>query len=116
MPHPNLISILPDLLRSNPKNQVFLVPRVNTVEGLTEEHISKWNWRVDKRGWVNFPDFQTRIWKKEGNIRWYGKVHERLVNFNTYTTLPEDEIYSLLHHKNIERQENQNNLYDTLQG
>ena len=116
MPHPNLISILPDLLRNNPKNQVFLVPRVNTVEGLTEEHIKKWNWRVDKRGWVNFPDFQTRIWKKEGNIRWYGKVHERLVNFNTYTTLPEDEIYSLLHHKNIERQENQNNLYDTLQG
>lgn len=116
MPHTNLIKVLPDILRSNPKNQVFLVPRVNTVDGITEEHIQRWKWRVDKRGWINFPDFQTRIWKKEGNIRWYGKVHERLVNFNTYTTLPEDEIYSLYHHKDIIRQEKQNKFYDELQG
>ena len=115
LPHSNLIKVLPDIIQSNPKNEVFLVPRVNTVDGLTEEHLQKWRWRVDKRGWVNFPDFQTRIWKKEGRIRWYGKVHERLVNFNTYTNLPEDEIYSLIHHKDIDRQEKQNNLYNTLQ-
>ena len=115
IPHINLINILPELIRNNPKNEVFLIPRVNTVTGLTEEHTQKWGWRVDRRGWVNFPDYQTRLWKKEGRIRWYGKVHERLVNFNTYTSLPEDEIYSLYHHKDIVRQEKQNNLYDELQ-
>jgi hypothetical protein len=114
LPHPNLIRTLPDILKHNPKNQVFLVPRVNTVEGITEEHIQKWRWNIDKRGWVNFPDFQTRIWKKEGNVRWFGKVHERLVNFHTYTNLPAEEIYSLYHHKDISRQEKQNNLYKEL--
>lgn len=116
MPHVDLIHILPEILISNPKNEVFLVPRVNTVDGLTEEHIKKWRWNVNSKGWINFPDFQTRIWKKEGRIRWYGKVHERLVNFNTYTNLPEDETFSLHHYKDINRQEKQNDLYDELQG
>lgn len=116
LPHINLIRMLPEIINRNPKNEVFLVPRVNTVDGLTDEHIQKWRWRVDKRGWVNFPDFQTRIWKRESRISWYGKVHERLVNFNTYTNLPEDETFSLYHHKDITKQEKQNNFYDELQG
>lgn len=114
VPHINLINNLPEILKYNPKNEVFLVPRVNTVEGITEDHISQWKWKVNKKGWVNFPDLQTRIWKREGKIRWYGKVHERLVNFNTYTNLPEDEVFSLYHHKDISRQEKQNNFYNNL--
>jgi hypothetical protein len=115
MPHTNLINYLPTILEANPKNEVFLISRVNTVEGLTEEHIKKWGWNVNSKGWVNFPDAQTRIWKREGRIRWYGKVHERLVNYNTYTNLPEDETFSLIHHKDIKKQEKQNNYYDELQ-
>ena len=115
MPHTNLINYLPTILEANPKNEVFLISRVNTVEGLTEDHIKKWGWNVNSKGWVNFPDTQTRIWKREGRIRWYGKVHERLVNYNTYTNLPEDETFSLIHHKDIKKQEKQNNYYDELQ-
>jgi hypothetical protein len=115
IPHLNLINYLPTIIDANPKNEVFLVSRVNTVEGLTDEHIKKWKWNVNSKGWVNFPDSQARIWKRESRIRWYGKVHERLVNYNTYTNLPEDESFSLIHHKNIDRQEKQNNYYDELQ-
>ena len=115
LPHVNLITSLPEILKHNPKNEVFLVSRVNTVEGLTEEHINKWRWNVDKRGWVNFPDYQTRIWKKNEKIKWYGKVHERLIGYNTYTDLPPDEAYALHHPKTIDRQEKQNNLYEELQ-
>lgn len=115
MPHTNLINYLPTILESNPENEVFLISRVNTVEGLTEDHIKKWGWNVNSKGWVNFPDTQTRIWKREGRIRWYGKVHERLVNYNTYTNLPEDETFTLIHHKDIKKQEKQNNYYDELQ-
>lgn len=115
MPHLNLINYLPTIIDANPKNEVFLVSRVNTVEGLTDEHIKKWKWNVNSKGWVNFPDSQARIWKRESRIRWYGKVHERLVNYNTYTNLPEDESFSLIHHKDIDRQEKQNNYYEQLQ-
>ena len=115
MPHTNLINYLPTILESNPENEVFLISRVNTVEGLTEDHIKKCGWNVNSKGWVNFPDTQTRIWKKEDRIKWYCKVHERLVNYKTYTNLPEDETFSLIHHKDIKKQEKQNNYYDELQ-
>lgn len=115
VPNRNLISMLPTILKSNPKNEVYLVPRINTVDGLTKDHIEQWGWSVNSIGWVNFPDLQTRIWKKDVRIRWVGKVHERLSNYRTFSDLPADEIYCLYHPKGIERQEKQNSFYQKLQ-
>jgi hypothetical protein len=117
LPSQMLIDILPQLLESNPDNEIYLVPRVNTVEGLTPEHIQKWGWRVNKKGWVNFPDYQTRIMKNIPEIKWINKVHERLDGFKSYAALPLDmgfEDCYLIHPKTIERQEKQNNYYNTL--
>jgi hypothetical protein len=109
-----LISNLPNMLKSNPDNEVYLVPRVNTVSGLTQEHITKWRWNVDKQGRVNWPDYQWRIWKNKPEIKWVNKVHEKLEGFKTYAPLPQSPELALQHPKTIERQEKQNNYYDTL--
>ena len=109
-----LISNLASLLEQNPTVEMFLVPRINTVEGLIQEHIDKWNWNVDKQGRVNFPDYQSRIMKNIPEIKWIGKVHERMVGTSTYAFLPAEDHWCLIHPKTIERQEKQNNLYDTL--
>ena len=117
IPSSMLIEILPQLLEANPDNEVYLIPRVNTVEGLTQEHIQKWGWRVNEKGWVNFPDYQWRVWKNIPEIKWINKVHERLDGFKTYSALPLDmgfENCYLLHPKTIKRQEKQNQLYDTI--
>jgi hypothetical protein len=113
-PHKSLLTALPVILAANPTNEVYLVPRVNTVEGLTEGHIAKWGWNVDDKGWVNYPDYQWRIWKNKPEIRWKNKVHEVLEGFKTYAPLPSKEELSLYHPKNIKRQEKQNNYYATL--
>ena len=109
-----LIESLPYILEVNQELDVLLVPRVNTVEGLTQEHIQKWGWNVNSEGWVNWPDYQWRIYRNTPEIKWVNKVHERLDGFKEYTTLPMEEDYSLYHPKTIERQERQNNYYDTL--
>jgi hypothetical protein len=114
LPHCDLIANLPSVLENNPDNEVYLVPRVNTVEGLTNEHISKWRWNVNDKGWVNWPDYQWRIWKNKPEIKWVNKVHEKLEGYKTFAPLPELEEYSLSHPKTIERQEKQNKFYDTL--
>jgi len=93
---------------------VILVPRVNTVEGLTQEHIQKWGWNVNEKGWVNFPDPQWRIYKNKKSIRWENKVHEKLVGYNTISNLPWAEEFSFYHPKEIQRQERQNDYYETL--
>jgi hypothetical protein len=114
IPHQVLLDHLPEILGNNPDNEVYLVPRVNTVEGLTDEHIKKWGWNVDDKGWVNYPDYQWRIWKNKPEIKWKNKVHEVLEGFKTYAPIPPTEQLSLYHPKTIDRQEKQNNYYDTL--
>jgi glycosyltransferase involved in cell wall biosynthesis len=112
---PDLIVNMEALLEANSDKDLILVPRINTVEGLTESHIQKWRWNVNEKGWVNFPDVQTRIYKnKPEQIGWSGKVHERIGGFENYTNFPLEEIYCIKHPKTIERQEKQNNYYDTL--
>ena len=109
-----LVQHLPAIIESNPDNEVYLVPRVNTVEGLTQEHIQKWRWNVNESGWVNWPDYQWRVWKNKPEIKWVNKVHEKLEGFKTYSTLPQEPEFSLKHPKDIERQENQNAYYESL--
>ena len=113
-PSEDLIQALPEIIELNPEMDIYLVPRVNTVEGLTPEHIAKWGWNVTDTGWVNWPDFQWRIWRNVPEIKWVNKVHERLDGFKTYTMLPDVEYFALYHPKTIEKQEKQNNLYNTL--
>ena len=93
---------------------VILVPRVNTVAGLTDEHIQKWRWNVNSDGWVNWPDMQWRLYKNSSDIKWINKVHEQLDGFKTISHLPPQEELALHHPKTIERQEKQNEYYDTL--
>jgi len=113
IPHEVLVDYLPQLLNDNPVDIIF-VPRINTVEGLTQEHIDKWKWKVDDNGWVNFPDYQTRIYKNTEDITWMNKVHERITGYDTFSNFPAEETWCLYHPKQIDRQEKQNEFYDTI--
>ena len=111
---PGLLQNLHVILAANPQVDLFHVPRINLVEGLTDEHINQWGWTVNDDGWVMWPDFQTRLYKNKPEILWAGKVHERIGGFDKFAHLPEDEIYAIIHRKQIERQEEQNALYDQI--
>lgn len=113
-PHKSLLTNIPAIIESNDTNEVYWVPRINTVEGLTEDDINNWHWKVSDKGWVNFPDPQMRIYKNSSDITWKNKVHERLDGYNTYAMLPQSESYCLYHPKDIKRQRKQNDYYDTL--
>ena len=113
IPHENLINILPKMVETNDVDLVW-VPRVNTVEGLTDEHCVKWGWRVTKLGWVNYPDYQARIFRNSPEIKWTKPVHEHITGCKTYAHLPPQEKLSLYHHKTIDKQEKQNKLYEDI--
>jgi arylsulfatase A-like enzyme len=114
IPHEYLIESLPEILETNSEVEVYVVPRVNTVEGLTSEHIAKWGWHVNENGWVNWPDYQWRIYKNTPDIQWKNKVHEVIEGYKTMAQLPAYEDLALYHPKTIDRQEKQNNFYSTL--
>lgn len=105
-----LIKNLANILKGN-DIELFYIPRINIVNGITEEHIQKWGWKVNENGWINFPDVQGRLYKNKQSIFWNGNVHEKIVGFTSYSIFPLDEVYCIKHIKEIERQERQNNLY-----
>ena len=113
-PSENILHHLPLVLESNPVD-LFVVPRVNTVTGLTQDHIMKWGWRVDEHKRINWPDYQTRIVRNNKEMMWVGKVHEKIVGFKTISHFPFDnEDWCLYHPKDIIRQEKQNQFYNTI--
>lgn len=116
IPKESLIRGIKSYLSEKWKDDVVMVPRINIVNGVTEEHINKWDWEVNADGYINFPDYQYRIFKLNKGIIWENKVHERLRNYKAIVSLPStDYSMCLLHIKEIEKQEEQNSFYSTIQ-
>ena len=113
IPHETLMEQIHTILEMNEVDLIWL-PRINTVEGLSQDHIDKWGWKVTEKDWVNFPDYQSRVFRNDEKIKWERKVHEQITGCKTYAHLPPHEELSLYHHKTIEKQEQQNELYSTL--
>ena len=113
-PEEYLMSTIEWIIKENPKTDIFWVPRINIVKGLTQEHINKWGWNICPKGRVNFPDYQCRILKNVKRIKWKNKVHEILTGHKTESHLPSNDEFCIHHLKDIERQEKQNDYYATL--
>ena len=109
-----MVQNLSTILEMNPGVDLIFVPRINTVQGITDEHIDNWRWRVDGDGRINWPDYQTRIYQNKKDIVWINKVHERLSGHSCGSHLPPEEEYCLYHPKTIQRQEKQNNFYSQI--
>jgi len=110
--YPNEV-LLQQLKRILEMNEVDLVwiPRVNTVEGFTEDDVRRWGWRISEQGWVNYPDYQARVFKRDREIRWTRPLHEVITGCKTYAHLPPHEELSLYHPKTKQKQEQQNKFY-----
>jgi glycosyltransferase involved in cell wall biosynthesis len=111
-PNDILLSQLKEILEMNDGIDLIWIPRVNTINGLRMEHIQRWGWKVDKQGWVNYPDYQPRLFRNDKNIRWERPLHELITGCKTYSHLPPQEELSLYHPKTIEKQEKQNMFYN----
>ena len=109
-PNKILLKQLKEILTINDVDLIW-IPRVNTVDGFTQEDVQKWGWRVDEKGWVNYPDYQARVFRNREDIRWTRPLHEYIIGCKTYAHLPPHEELSLYHPKTKEKQEQQNNFY-----
>ena len=109
-----LIQNLHTILEENPEIDMFWLPRINIVNGVTPDDIQKWGWNISEQGWVNYPDVQGRLYRNKQSIFWAGKVHEKIHGYESYSIFPPEELYSIKHIKDIDRQRKQNDFYEQL--
>ena len=110
-PHEILLQQLKQILEINDVDLIW-IPRVNTIDGMTQQHIDKWGWRITENNWVNYPDYQSRVYRRDTKIRWTRPLHELIKGAKTYSHLPPQEELSLYHPKTIDKQEKQNMFYN----
>ncbi len=109
-PNEILLQQINQIIEMNDADLIW-IPRVNTIDGMNQNHIQKWGWKVTEKGWVNYPDYQARVFKNDDKIRWERPLHEVIRGYKTYAHLPPHEELSLYHPKTIEKQEKQNMFY-----
>ena len=111
-PNEILLQQLKQIIEMNDGVDLIWIPRVNTIEGMEQQHIQRWGWRVTENNWVNYPDYQARVFRRDESIRWTRPLHEYIKGCKTYAHLPPQEELSLYHSKTIEKQEKQNMFYN----
>ena len=111
-PHNFLVLQLKSIIEMNEGIDLIWVPRVNTIEDMEQKHIDRWGWKVSEKGWVNYPDYQARVFRRDESIRWTRPLHEFISGCKTYAHLPPQPELSLYHPKTIDKQEKQNIFYN----
>ena len=76
------------------------LPRINIVDGLDQEMVERQGWQLSYFQWVNYPDYQERIYKR--NCRYSGRTHERIIGAKKNAALIGQHI---VHRKSAARQQ-----------
>jgi glycosyltransferase involved in cell wall biosynthesis len=101
------------ILDQNENSEVIWIPRLNYFEGVTQQDIITWGWQFND-GLINFPDYQSRCFKRLPYIRYKRRLHEKVEGFKSYTFIPPQKDYAIVHEKTIEKQRQTNINYNKL--
>ena len=101
------------VLESNADNEVLWLPRLNYFVGVTELDVKTWGWNYQD-GMINFPDYQSRVYRNLLHIRYQRRLHEKVEGFKTYTFVPPQKDYAIVHEKTIEKQRQTNLNYNKM--
>jgi glycosyltransferase involved in cell wall biosynthesis len=108
-----LIENIEEILQSNDLNEVIWLPRLNYFQGVTQQDVLTWGWNYQD-GMINFPDYQSRLYKNLPHIRYERRLHEKVEGFNSYVFIPAQKDIALVHEKTIEKQRQTNIKYNQL--
>jgi len=113
MPQENLTKNIKKVIADTGSDLIF-IPRMNICPGYTEEWLQKCNFKINEAWWINWPDFQGRIFKNDPSIRWESGLHEKVMGAKKPIGLDQNPLIALWHIKSVERQTKQDEFYKQL--
>ena len=106
MPKEKLIIGIKDAIQQSGAD-MLAIPRINIHPGFTREWLEKHKFNVNEMDWINWPDYQGRIFKNDPEKIYYGnKLHENVVGLENPVSLQADPTLALWHIKSIHKQDN----------
>jgi hypothetical protein len=113
IPQETLVRNVKSIIQKSGADLIF-VPRINICPGYTQKWLDKHSFKVNNMGWINWPDYQGRIYKNTSTLKWTKGVHEVVSGSTNSKGLEANPSLALWHIKSITRQDRQNAYYDTL--
>ena len=105
MPHEFLIKNIKKVITDSGSDAISLC-RINICPGFTEEWIKKSGLPINDMGWINWPDYTTRIIKNNSKIKFSYELHEKISGTEKPLCVEAQPSTALWHIKSIEKQEN----------
>lgn len=105
MPQEMLIKTIKQIIATT-KGEVIFVPRINIHPGMTQEFLHKCKqFKVNEMGWINWPDFQGRLYKRADHIKWTDEIHTKLHGSDNAIGIQPIPQLALWHIKSMEKQQ-----------
>mgnify|MGYP000477311693 CR=1 FL=1 len=92
---PSLLFMVRKLIVENDCDCLW-IPRINIINGHTQKDIAEFNWTVAGKNWIQFPDYQIRVFKANGDIKWHENVHEEVRGYRNKIIICFKNIISYL--------------------
>ena len=96
------------------KSDLIFVPRINVCPGYTEHWLKECKFTLNEVGWINWPDYQGRIFKNDSSIRWGKSLHEQVQGAKNPMGLEQTPKNALWHIKSVEVQDTASRFYESI--
>tara|TARA_B100001113_G_scaffold143957_1_gene117818 strand:+ start:144 stop:803 length:660 start_codon:yes stop_codon:yes gene_type:complete len=104
MPQEKLITNLKNIITET-EAEIFFIPRINIHPGMTQSHIDRYKFNVNEAGWINWPDYQGRLYKNCESVTWTDELHTKLTGSTKIQGIVAKPELALWHIKSMEKQE-----------
>jgi GT2 family glycosyltransferase len=84
--------------------EIIAVPRINIHPGITEQEATDFGFNINEVGFINWPDYQTRIYKKCDHIYWTDELHTKLTGSTKFIGIKPVPTFALWHIKSMDKQ------------
>lgn len=103
MPQESLIKMVKNIIKET-KADIISVPRINIHPDITQDEAISFGFNVNEVGFINWPDYQSRIFKKCDNIHWTDELHTKLTGSDNRAFIKPIPSYALWHIKSMDKQ------------
>ena len=103
MPQESLIKIIKKVIEETGA-EIIAVPRINIHPDITSEEAEEFGFNINEVGFINWPDFQTRVYKRCDHVYWTDELHTKLTGSDKAVAVKPLPSVALWHIKSMDKQ------------